>query len=332
MMSPQEALACTSCQGKANVSLRISVTNRCQLQCLYCKPENHDECRHSTTLTSDEIVRFVKRTAHSFSLNKVHITGGDPLMRSDIVELIEQLKSEGIDNIVLTTNGQLLEKKAHGLKKAGLSRLNISLDSLNPDTFKRMTRGGDLDRTLSGIDAAMAIGISPIKLNTVILKGINDNEITQLAQFGIDRNCHVRFLELMPIGVAESTFQSLFVSSIEIKNKLLEKYTLNGISGVVSSSSSNFIAQDTTGKTGIIGLISPVTAPFCEGCRRLRLTSDSRLIGCLALKNAIDIRFLIRDENSNDTALFNGIINTALKSKRTSLRFETNESMAEIGG
>ncbi len=332
MISPHEAHALTSSPGKTPVSLRISVTNRCQLQCLYCKPEKHKECGGAVTLTSDEIVRFVKLITSSFSLNKVHITGGDPLMRPDIIELIERLKSEGIEHIVLTTNGQLLEKKAHALKKAGLSRINISLDSLNPDTFKRLTRGGELSRTLAGIEAAMKYGISPVKLNTVVLKGINDNETAHLAQFGMNRNCQLRFLELMPIGVAESTFHSLFVSSVEIKNKLLEKYTLNEISGVISSSSRNFIAQNMNGKTGIIGFISPVTAPFCDGCSRLRLTYDGRLIGCLALNNVYDIRVLLRDEYSNDTALFNGFINTALKSKRKNLRFETNESMVEIGG
>ncbi len=239
MISPHEAHALTSSRGKTPVSLRISVTNRCQLQCLYCTPEKHKECGGAVTLTSDEIVRFVKLITSSFSLNKLHITGGDPLMRPDIIELIERLNSKGIEHIVLTTNGQLLEKKAHALKKAGLSRINISLDSLNPDTFKRLTRGGELSCTLAGIEAAMKYGISPVKLNTVVLKGINDNETAHLAQFGMDRNCQLRFLELMPIGIAESTFHSLFVSSVEIKNKLLEKYTLNEISGVISSSSRN---------------------------------------------------------------------------------------------
>ena len=283
-------------------------------------------------LSYNEIIRFVNIVADSYRLDKVHITGGDPLMRPDIAELIGLLSAQGIEHIALTTNGQLLGEKAHSLKSAGLRRINISLDSLDTKTFRTLTRGGELNRTLAGIDAAVSCGISPVKLNMVVLKGINDHEKLLLAHYGLERNCQVRFLELMPIGVAASSFHSIFVSSKDTAQRLSETYTLTAMPGKPSGSSRNFHARDMDGKTGIIGFISPYTAPFCGGCRRLRLTSDGRLMGCLALNNAYDIRPLLRSESAGAQSELIRIIDTALKHKRNSLRFETNESMAVIGG
>ncbi len=320
-------------QEKNPLSLRISVTSCCQLQCLYCKPDKFNkQYQRTDNLSFEEIVRFVKVINNNYGLNKVHITGGEPLMRTGIVNLIEKLSGEGIENIVLTTNGQMLKKKARKLKMAGLKRINISLDSLNQVTFRNITQGGELNRTLAGIEKAIECGFSLIKLNAVVLRRVNDHEIVNLADYGIERNCQVRFLELMPIGVTEKKFQDWFVPSKEVENKLIQKYTLKEISGGVSSSSRNFFAQDNHGRTGIIGFISPYTAPFCDGCRRLRLTAEGKLIGCLALNNRYEIRSLLESEYSNDTSLLMGIINTSLNNKRRNNRYETHESMASIGG
>ncbi len=320
-------------QEKNPLSLRISVIGSCQLQCLYCKPEKfHRKHHRADNLSFEEIVRFVKVVNNNYGLNKVHITGGEPLMRIGIVNLIEKLSGEGIENIVLTTNGQMLKKNAKKLKMAGLKRINISLDSINHVTFRKITRGGELNRTLAGIEKAIECGFSQIKLNAVVLRKVNDHEIVKLADYGLERNFQVRFLELMPIGVAENKFQDWFVPSKEVENSLKKKYKLKKISEGVSSSSRNFFAQDNHSRIGIIGFISPYTAPFCDGCRRLRLTAEGKLIGCLALNNRYEIKSLLKSEYSNDASLLIRRINTSLNNKRRNNRYETLDTMASIGG
>ncbi|MFC1528430.1 GTP 3',8-cyclase MoaA [Candidatus Latescibacterota bacterium] len=315
------------------VSLRISVTDNCQLRCLYCRPAEEDDIsQHSDLLTFDTIINFVNFLNRHYQLSKVHITGGEPLVRPGIVELIKKLSAAGIGDIALTTNGQLLGKMAIPLKRAGLKRINISLDSLDTDNFHQLTRGGELYRTLEGVEAAIKSGLSPVKLNTVVLRHSNDHEIVDIAGYGMERNCRVRFLELMPIGVSAAFFSDWFVSSDEVMKRLAEKFELSAVLGQSGSSSCNYRAYDSKGTAGIIGFISPYTAPFCSDCRRLRLTSNGRLFGCLARKESYEIGSLLRDDSLSDGASLLEVINSALTNKHSGSRFTTLDTIVKIGG
>ena len=315
------------------VSLRISVTDRCQLRCLYCRPaEGNDKSHHANLLTFDNIINFVNFLNRHYLLSKIHITGGEPLVRREIVELVKRLSAAGIGDIALTTNGQLLGEMAAPLKRAGLKRINISLDSLDKDNFCRLTRGNELCRTLEGIEAAIESGFSPVKLNTVVLKNINDHETVDIAGYGMERNCTVRFLELMPIGVSAAFFHDWFVSSAGVIKRLAERFELRAVAGQSGSSSTNYNVYDSKGRVGIIGFISPYTAPFCGDCRRLRLTSDGRLLGCLARKESYKIGPLLRGNSLSDGASLIEMINSALINKHKGHRFNTLETIVKIGG
>lgn len=319
---------------KNPVSLRISVTDRCQLHCLYCMPptDGNKNCCNSDLLTFGEIADFVNLLNCHYSISKIHITGGEPLVRKGIVELIKILSDTGICEIVLTTNGQLLGEMAEDLKKAGLRRVNISLDSLDPDNFRRLTGEGELHRTLAGIDAVIESGFSPIKLNTVVLKNINAHEVTDIADYGIEHKCQVRFLELMPIGDSAANFHELFVSSDEVYMKLENRFELSEITEQSGGSSRNFIARDSEGRSGIIGFISPYTSPFCRGCSRLRLKADGKLIGCLAHNKGYEIKSLLQGNSSINEFSLSEIVNSAMNIKHKKRRFESCEAMVNIGG
>ncbi|MBI2441416.1 MAG: radical SAM protein [Lentisphaerae bacterium] len=209
------------------VSLRISVTDRCQLRCVYCMPlTGVPKLAPSEILTFEEIVRFVHAMQERFDLRKVRITGGEPLVRHGIVDLVAMLAELGLPDLALTTNGQFLAEQAPALQRAGLRRVNVNLASINPETYQAITRGGDLNRTLAGIRAALNAGLSPVKINVVVLRGLNDGEVADLAHLGLALGCHVRFLELMPIGCAKAEFHERFVSSAEVRGKLDEMFRL----------------------------------------------------------------------------------------------------------
>ncbi|MFC1511837.1 GTP 3',8-cyclase MoaA [Candidatus Latescibacterota bacterium] len=319
-------------QKKPPVSLRISVTNRCQARCLYCTPEKYLRRNLKEVISLEEILRFVRALNRRYELEKVRITGGEPLLRDEVLDLISTLSNLGIEDIALTTNGQLLKEKARALKKAGLKRVNISLDSLNPVPFKRLTQGCTLTRTLAGIDTALNLGLTPVKINMVVMKDINDGEIEDLAHFGIEKGCQVRYLELMPIGITDEQFRSWFVPSDEIMKRLSETFSLTPLPVGISHSSRNFTIEDSHGRTGIVGFISPTTIPFCAGCRRLRLKADGKLVGCLARNNEYDIRSFLKDDRSVESQLFMETIETALHMKNGYGCFDNKTPMAEIGG
>ena len=214
----------TKCE-TTKISLRISVTDRCQLNCLYCNPPKKDEkCFHRDLLGYDEIAAFANFLNRNYGLSKVHITGGEPLLRPKIVKIIEKISVAGVEDIALTTNGQMFGDMATDLKRAGLRRVNISLDSLNDGNFQRLTHGGKLSHTLAGIEKAIDSGLHPVKLNTVVVRNRNDHEVMDIAEYGIANHCQVRFLELMPFGSSAVNLYDWFVSSDEIKRQLEEKY------------------------------------------------------------------------------------------------------------
>jgi len=315
------------------ISLRISITERCQLHCLYCAPPSGvEELSPPEVLSFEEMLRFVLVVRRRFGVSKVHITGGEPLLRPGVTDFVAMVVRENIADLALTTNGQLLGPMAANLKRAGLRRVNISLDSLNAETFRWLTRGGELRHTLAGIEAALHCGLAPVKLNVTVLRNVNSHEVVDIARFGLERGCQVRFLELMPIGPAAERFWDFFVPSAEVLTKLGEAFDLSPAPPPSSSSSWDHPARDRRGRKGIIGFISSQTAPFCRNCRRLRLTAAGQLIGCLARGEGPNIRPLLRDDDSCDREPLVEAIHNTLRLKRNAGRFSTRELMARVGG
>lgn len=264
--------------------LRISVTDLCNLRCKYCMPEKGIEKKqHEGILSFEDIYTIVKASAQ-LGINKVRITGGEPLVRKGIVSLVEKISSiDGIEDLAMTTNGILLKHYAQDLKKAGLNRVNISIDTLYESRYKDITRGGNIDDVMEGMDAAVAAGLYPIKINTVIIKGFNDDEIINFAQLTLNEPFDIRFIELMPIGQVgiESPYE--FVSNNEILNKL---------QGLKPINSEHSVAKyyQFPGARGKIGFINPISDHFCRDCNKIRLTADGKLKPCLHTNEEIDLK------------------------------------------
>ncbi len=315
------------------VSLRVSVTDRCDLRCIYCLPPGGATlAAHDDVLRLEEIVEFVGIIQRRFGLTKVHLTGGEPLVRRGIVDLVRMLADAGAPDLAMTTNGLSLREMALPLRQAGLGRINVSLDSLQAETYRALTRGGDLGRVLDGIAAAGLVGFEPVKFNTVVLRGINDREVVPIAQFGIERGCAVRFLELMPIGVAQAGYKDRFVSSAEVRAQVASAFELRALPPVPGGSSRNYRAIDADGRQGVVGFISPCTEPFCAGCRRLRLTATGRLLGCLAQAEGPQVRRLLPARTPEDEAHLAEAVEQALRLKRNARRFDEQRLMGRVGG
>lgn len=269
--------------------LRLSVTAKCNLGCVYCRPggaRNVEEPARVEPVTVAEAVRIV-RAAKELGVLKVRLTGGEPLMRPDIVELVSAIAAEGIADLSLTTNGQMLSALAPALKSAGLRRLNVSLDSLDADNYRSITGGGELERTLEGIRAAEEARLNPVKINMVPVRGINHGEIPAFARMTLDKPVHIRFIEYMPaVGKGEWELEKC-VTSDEVKSiieKELGPMVKREFKG--KGPSRNYVLD---GAQGIVGFISAVSHSFCYRCNRLRLTSQGRLRACLFSDSEIDL-------------------------------------------
>ena len=328
-----EAAAVIAASHDGSLMLRISVTDRCQLRCEYCMPEDGIAlCRHEDMLSYEEI-RDCVRVFHEWKgLRKVRITGGDPLVRRDIEVFVAMLAQLGIPDIAMTTNGQRLESFAAPLKSAGLQRVNVSLDSLNPETYRRLSRGGSLDRARAGIEAALRCGLRPVKLNMVVMRGVNDIEVGEMLAFALDSGCEIRFLELMPIGVAASLHAARFIASSEILARISAVYALSPLPFDPTSTARRFAVVDGQGRKGVAGFVSPCSDSFCQGCRRLRLTADGQLVGCLAGSKSIDIRALLREGSPGSLAALKNAVHSALGHKRSKPEFTRQLSIGAIGG
>ncbi|HAE40069.1 MAG TPA: GTP 3',8-cyclase MoaA [Candidatus Riflebacteria bacterium] len=273
--------------------LRVSVTDRCNYRCVYCMPED-GVCKQS----HDQIMRYeeilsVIRSAVESGIEQVRITGGEPLVRNGIVEFIADVaKIPGLNDLTLTTNGALLTRYAPALKKAGLSRVNISLDSLNPKVFAEITRVGSLDEVIAGIDAAIAAGLNPVKLNTVLIPGTNDGEIMDFVDFAIARKISVRFIERMPFN-AEELKADQYISEDQVLAVISQKYQLEKNTDESLGPSSDY--RVVGGGAGV-GFISSRSHPFCQRCTRLRLTSSGYLLPCLDSKVGVKVRGLTPDQ------------------------------------
>jgi cyclic pyranopterin phosphate synthase len=277
--------------------LRISVTDRCNLRCLYCLPEkgvSHFE--PGQLLTAGEIVRVV-RLAAGFGVRKVRITGGEPLLRNDIVPLVREIKDAGIADLSLTTNGMLLSGMARALKDAGLDRVNVSLDTMEAGKFSAMTRGGEIRRVWEAIADAERAGLRPVKLNMVPIRGMNDDEIAGFASLTIERDFHVRFIEFMPMGGERLWNRDAWVGKDEVMRKVAGLGELVPVEFRGRGPSRNYRLR---GARGVIGFISPISDHFCGFCNRLRLTAVGRIRPCLFSEQEIDLRTPMREGASDE--------------------------------
>lgn len=287
--------------------LRISVTDRCNLRCVYCMPpEGVKFMQHSELLTYEQIEEVV-RVGASLGIRKLRLTGGEPLVRKDIEVLISKLsRIEGIEDIALTTNAYYLAHKAEVLKEAGLTRVNISLDSLHPERFKEITRGGILDRVLDGIDAAVKVGFKPVKINTVLMKGFNDDEIGDFLRMTIDQPFQVRFIEYMPIGHNDDSWKNGYLSLNLVKEQAKQLgFELEESERVYGNGPAESLRIK--GAKGSIGLIHPVSEHFCADCNRLRLTSDGYLKACLYWNEELNVKKYIGDEEKMKQVFFRSL-------------------------
>ena len=317
--------------GRSINYLRISVTDRCNLRCIYCMPpEGVPQMSHGEVLSYEEI-RTIVQAAAQLGVNKVRLTGGEPLVRAELSKLVRMLSEiEGIEELSLTTNGTILRKHALELRQAGLSRVNVSLDTLKVDKFRHITRLGELDDVLEGIRATKEAGFDPVKINTVVMRGVNDDEILDFARMTYEDGWHIRFIELMPFkGVAE------FVPSIELRQHIDLLGKLEPCTPLTGNGPAAYCRL--AGAKGTIGFISPLTEPtFCSQCNRMRLTPDGRLRPCLLGEDEIDLKFPLR--NNAPMERLKRLILKAVASKRErhpligdDFRM-VNRRMSQIGG
>ncbi|MFC1873833.1 GTP 3',8-cyclase MoaA [Chloroflexota bacterium] len=272
--------------------LRISVTDRCNLRCVYCVNESFSPLIHDAILRYEEIYQIAQAAA-SLGINKIRLTGGEPLARLNLSQLVQMLsRIESIDDIALTTNGILLARYAAELKKAGLKRVNVSLDTLQRDKFKQITGTDKLDDVLAGIEAAHQVGLEPVKINTVALRGINDNEILDFARKTVEDGWHVRFIEFMPFASNEAETLGT-VSAREIQERLKSMGSLEPDAGAVGNGPAKYYRLP--GASGTIGFITPMTEHFCGSCNRLRLTSDGQLRPCLLDEDEVNLKEALRN-------------------------------------
>jgi GTP 3',8-cyclase len=325
--------------GRKHDYLRISVTDRCNLRCVYCMPEEGMEFEPEDRLLSFEEITEVVRVLAGLGVRKLRITGGEPLVRKNLDQLIAMLSViPGIEDIALTTNGIYFASRAEKLVAAGLTRVNFSLDSLRADRFSFITRGGDIQRVLASIEAAYNLGLTPIKLNVVLMKGLNDDEIEDFLQMTIDRAIQVRFIEYMPIGHNDESWKARYLSL----NTVLERCAERGwIAKPSESVYGNGPAQNyqIEGAKGSFGLIHPISNHFCETCNRLRLTADGNIKPCLYWSHEFNVRTYIGDDRAMEDLFFRALdikpqnheMAQALMNENQS-HAPTERRMSQIGG
>jgi len=285
--------------------LRISVTDRCNLRCVYCMNENTHFLPRSQLLTLEEVVRIGLAFA-DLGVSRIRITGGEPLVRKNVLHVFQQLGSHpGIQDLTLTSNGTRLTRLARQLKRAGVTRINISLDSLRPERFHAITRVGDLSRTLAGIEAVQDAGIGRIKLNSVILKHRNHDEVVDLVSFALAHDMDISFIEEMPLGIiADHNRAELYYSSDAIMADLQSHFSLLPSTESTGGPSRYYRIP---GSRIRVGFISPHSHNFCDHCNRVRLTADGKLLLCLGQEHSVDLRRIVRANPIDDQPLYDAI-------------------------
>lgn len=317
--------------------LRISITEHCNYRCFYCRDDEHvPDCKREDILSYEDVERIVRLFAE-MGVSKVRLTGGEPLLRRGIVKIAQLIsQTPGITDVPLSTNAHLLGKFAQKLQENGINRVNISIDSLKPERFKVITRGGDVSEVIDGIDAAIASGMHPVKINMVVMRGVNDDEIESMLDFAIDKGIDIRFIETMPVGSAGIEASSQHMSEAEILARV-KAHLPDQLSPIQSKKTDgparNYRIADTQSS---VGVISAVSNHFCQTCNRVRLTAKGELILCLGQEDAISLKDLVRSE-LGDEAIKAKIVE-AINHKPQQHEFNSvidnisNRQMAEIGG
>ncbi len=286
--------------------IRLSVTDRCDFRCVYCMTEDMKFLPRSQILSLEELY-LVAKAFIELGVKKIRLTGGEPMVRSDVMSLIEKLGAlPGLEELNLTTNGAQLDKYAPALKAAGVNRINISIDSLDAERFKRISRVGNLGKVLKGINAACSAGFDRIRLNSVIMRGYNEDEVIPLTEYALNRNIDIAFIEEMPLGEAsDHDREDTTCSNDWVRNVIEEKYELLN-STAKTAGPSRYV--QVVGKDYRIGFISPVAHNFCEECNRVRETVEGRLLLCLGNEHSIDLRAILRDETASFDDLKEAIV------------------------
>ncbi|MFH1490581.1 MAG: GTP 3',8-cyclase MoaA [Pseudomonadota bacterium] len=315
--------------------LRLSITDRCNLRCMYCMPEEGIDFQpHNEILSYEEILRFI-RAAVVVGIRKVRLTGGEPLVRKGFIGFLKQLAEiGGLNEITITTNGVLLKDYAAEIKKCGISRINVSLDSLRPERFRRITGRDHFARVLEGIQEAERLGFDPIKINVVAMRGINDDEILDFARLSLQKPYHIRFIEFMPVGKNNGWSSEKFISEGEIRERIKVLGTLRHIGNDrMDGPAQRYLIK---GGKGEIGLIGALSNHFCESCNRLRLTAEGHLRSCLFSDQEIDVKPTLREGKGDEDLLI--LIKEAIefKPKNHGLmepgRRKCVRAMSSIGG
>jgi len=303
--------------------LRLSVTDRCNLRCTYCMPEKMKFSPRQQVLTLEEMY-LIASVFVDLGIRSIRLTGGEPLIRRNIIWLVSALAElDNLSDISITTNGVKLPFFADKLKAAGLSRINISLDSLRSQRFRKITRLGDLNQVLNGLEAAIHAGFKKIRLNSVILKGFNDDEVVDLVKFSINKGIDIAFIEEMPLGEVVSHQRiNTQQSSRNIKEKLSQKFDLRACDYSTAGPSEYFSVANSSTK---VGFISPMSDNFCSTCNRIRLTAEGRLLLCLGNEHSVDLRAIIRENPQDNKGLKQAII-AALKKKPERHYFDPNKT------
>ena len=286
--------------GRVVRDLRISVTDRCNFRCTYCMPqEGMKWLPREDILTFEEIERVARVCVERFGFDGIRLTGGEPTMRAHLPVLVEKLAALNVD-LAMTTNGATLALVAHDLRRAGLRRLNISIDSLRADRFEELTRRPDLDKVLVGIDAAIDAGFDPIKINIVAIRGVNDDEAVDFATFARDKGLHPRFIEFMPLDADGAWTRDQVVPSSEIIDAINAIYPLEAVKSGSGASAEPAARYRYVDGRGEIGVISSVTEPFCESCDRVRITAEGQFRNCLFAVRETDLRAILRSGGTDD--------------------------------
>jgi len=317
--------------------LRLSLTDQCNLRCVYCMPMTGlTFAPREEVLTASELA-LVAEAAASVGFRKIRFTGGEPTLREDLLEVVERIaRTPGIDELCLTTNGVLLSDLAEPLARAGLTRVNVHVDSLDDKTVRRLMRYGSIDRIWAGIEAAERAGLTPLKLNCVVTRGYNEDEVVSLASLTLDRDWHVRFVELMPLGEGEcaGVARSRYVSNVETRSRIEAALGELKEVGVFDAGDESRNVR-VRGARGIIGFISPVSEPYCGHCNRMRLTADGRFHLCLLNDDEMDVKRVLR--SGGDAQAVASLLVRAVEAKPVGHRLERRRStrhrqMYQIGG
>lgn len=286
--------------------VRLSVTDRCDFRCVYCMSEEMTFLPRNQVLSLEEIYQ-VARAFTELGVNKIRLTGGEPLVRNNVMSLVNNIgKLPGLKDLLLTTNASQLEKLSQPLKDAGVTRINISLDSLDADSFHKMTRTGKLDKVKRGIEAAVNTGFDAIRLNAVILRGRNEHEILDLLEYAISLGINIAYIEEMPLGeVSDHDRLDTMVTNDEVRDVISQRYSIEPIE-MTTAGPSRYYRID--GHSSKVGFISPVSHNFCETCNRVRVTVEGRLLLCLGNEHSMDLRKVIRDNPGSNEVLKEHII------------------------